>query len=380
MICTSKPYKLPWTELDNPNGWIEPTTYCNIACPGCYRGVDKPDHQPYHLNLDEVKSQIDWFRTKRNVHTISIAGGEPLLYPHIIEVISHAARANLRVMLYTNGVLLDKVMAKKLAEAGLTQVVVHIDRFQSRPDLAKDEHHMALRERFVNIFREIPNLRLGFIQPISADCNGELHSVMDFLERNIDVVNLMVFTLYRNICWSDPLANKLNTDITISDVIENIRKKYSYVPSAYLSSTEDANDTTWLFAQRVGLPGKIFGYFSPSFYSFAHKRYRKKSGKHLFISRVNSLKFSSLLRFFAWGSVSKILINYIKHKPKNSAKNSGSLYFQTLLIIRGPEKRDSKWDLCKGCPDRMIYKGRLVPSCILEDLKRQDLTGYQNVV
>lgn len=301
------------------------------------------------------------------------------MYPHIIEVISHAAKANLRVMLYTNGVLLDKVMAEKLAEAGLTQVVVHIDRFQSRPDLAKDEHHMALRERFVDIFREIPNLRLGFIQPISADCNGELHSVMDFLERNIDVVNLMVFTLYRNICWSDPLANKLNTDITISDVIENIRKKYIYKPSAYLSSTEDANDTTWLFAQRVGLPGKIFGYFSPSFYSFAHKRYRMKSGKHLFISRVNSLKFSSLLRFFAWGSVSKILINYIKHKQKNSAKNSGSLYFQTLLIIRGPEKRDSKWDLCKGCPDRMIYKGRLVPSCILEDLKRKDLTGFQSV-
>jgi len=31
-------YKLPWKELDNPNGWLEPTTYCNICCLGCYRG------------------------------------------------------------------------------------------------------------------------------------------------------------------------------------------------------------------------------------------------------------------------------------------------------------------------------------------------------
>jgi hypothetical protein len=368
--------KLPWTELDNPNGWIEPTTFCNIACPGCYRGIDKPEHKSQHLELDEVKNQIDWFRTKRNVHTISIAGGEPLMYPHILEAITYAAKANLRVMLYTNGVLLDKAMALRLAEAGLTQVVVHIDRFQSRPDLAKDEHHMALRERFVDIFREIPSLRLGFIQPISADCNGELHSVMDFLERNIDIVNLMVFTLYRNICWSDPLANKLNTDISISDVVENIRRKYIYKPTAYLGSSEDDSDITWLFAQRVGLPGKIFGYFSPSFYKFAHMRYRKKSGRHLFISRINSIKFNNLLRFFVWGSVSKILLNYKKYIPKKPIKKDGTLYFQTLLIIRGPEKGKSHWDLCKGCPDRMIYKGKLVPSCILEDLKKQDMSNY----
>ena len=192
-------YRLPWTELDNPNGWIEPTTFCNIACPGCYRGIDRPEHSPKHLGLAELKSQIDWFKTKRNVHTISIAGGEPLMYPQIIELIEYAVGKNLRTMLYTNGVLLDAEMAEKLAAAGLTQVVVHTDRFQSRPDLKRDESHIKLREKYVEIVRNFPTLRLGFIQPISADCNGELFTVMEFLEKNIDVVNLMVFTLYRNI-------------------------------------------------------------------------------------------------------------------------------------------------------------------------------------
>jgi hypothetical protein len=270
-------------------------------------------------------------------------------------------------------------MAIKLANAGLTQVVVHVDRFQTRPDLQNNEHHNELRESFVAMFRDIPQLRLGFIQPISANCNGELHSVMDFLERNIDIVNLMVFTLYRNICWTEKCSKNLNTEITLQKVINQIKEKFDYKPAAYLSSTEDTNDITWLFAQRVGLPGKILGYFSGSFYGFAHKRYRNKNKRHLFISRVNSIKLSHLLRFMVWGSVRKIIFNYLKFKSKGDNVKNGNLFFQTLLIIRGPEKRASKWDLCKGCPDRMIYNGRLVPSCILEDLKANDLSAYREV-
>ncbi len=372
-------YRLPWTELDNPNGWIEPTTLCNIACPGCYRGIDRPEHSPKHLGLAELKSQIDWFKTKRNVHTISIAGGEPLMYPQIIELIEYAVGKNLRTMLYTNGVLLDAEMAEKLAAAGLTQVVVHTDRFQSRPDLKKDESHIKLREKYVEIVRNFPALRLGFIQPISADCNGELFTVMEFLEKNIDVVNLMVFTLYRNICWTESCSKELNTDITVQNLIDNIRKGYEYVPAAYLPATGNSNEFAWLFAQRVGLPGKIFGYFSPSFYAFAHKRYRRKSGRHLFISRINSIQVSSLAQFVLRKSVRKIVFNYLKYRKTNKEIEKNKLFFQTLLIIRGPEKRSGKWDLCNGCPDRMIYNGKLVPSCILEDLRGKDLADYNNL-
>jgi hypothetical protein len=77
--------------------------------------------------------------------------------------------------------------------------------------------------------------------------------------------------------------------------------------------------------------------------------------------------------------VSKILFNYFRYKPKGDAKKNGILYFQTLLIIRGPEQKKNKWDLCKGCPDRMIYKGKLVPSCILEDLKDKDLGEFESI-
>jgi hypothetical protein len=371
-------FKLPWSELDNPNGWIEPTTYCNIACLGCYRGVDKPDHQMFHLELEELKSQIDWFVSKRNVHTISIAGGEPLMYPHIFELISYAAKAKCRVMLYTNGVLLTREMALKLAEAGLTQVVVHVDRFQSRPDIKQGETFMQLRERFVEIFKTIPKLRLGFIQPISADCSDELNHMMDFLNKNMDIVNLMVFTLYHNICWNEGANSNPNTDISMQQVVNMIGLKHGFVPAAYLPSMANPEEPTWLFSQRVGLPNQIFGYFSSSFYRFAHKRYREKHNKHLFISRTNSIDASGLWRFLGWTSVRRILYNFLKFKFSSKKKVSNTLFFQTILVLRGPEKKAGKWDLCNGCPDRMIYKGKLVPSCILEDLRKEDISAYKN--
>ncbi len=116
-------YNLPWTEFDNPNAWIEPLNTCNIVCPGCYRGADKESSYSEILSLEEMKKQIDWFKQHRNIHTVSIAGGEPTLYPHLKELIAYAAKLNIRTMLFTNGLVLTRKYAIELAEQGLNQVV-----------------------------------------------------------------------------------------------------------------------------------------------------------------------------------------------------------------------------------------------------------------
>lgn len=82
-----KCYRLPWKEEDNPNGWIEPTTFCQLKCPGCYRGLDKINPKYVHEYLDKMKRQIDYFIKYRNIQTLSVAGGEPLLYPKIKRII-----------------------------------------------------------------------------------------------------------------------------------------------------------------------------------------------------------------------------------------------------------------------------------------------------
>ena len=31
--------------------------------------------------------------------------------------------------------------------------------------------------------------------------------------------------------------------------------------------------------------------------------------------------------------------------------------------------KNGEWDVCKGCPDAMMYEGKLIPSCLLERVR-----------
>ena len=65
-------------------------------------------------------------------------------------------------------------------------------------------------------------------------------------------------------------------------------------------------------------------------------------------------------------------VSGVKKMPMPGAEKKIKLKditYQVILIIDGPEKINGKWELCDGCPDAMYYKGKLVPSCLLERVK-----------
>ena len=96
-------YLLPWSKRDNPGGWVEVTDECDLFCPGCYR-----HHLEGHRPLAEVKKDILTVQKFTNCDRMAIAGGEPLLYPQLVEVIEFIARHNMKPLLLTNGMKLTK--------------------------------------------------------------------------------------------------------------------------------------------------------------------------------------------------------------------------------------------------------------------------------
>jgi MoaA/NifB/PqqE/SkfB family radical SAM enzyme len=67
---------------------------------------------------------------------LHFSGGEPLLRPHVPDLVAHATQLGLRVTMTTNGTLVDKDLAKRLVEAGLRGVNVSIDS----PDRKLHDH------------------------------------------------------------------------------------------------------------------------------------------------------------------------------------------------------------------------------------------------
>ena len=76
-------YRLPWSLTDNPIAWLEPTQACNLACDGCYRQNVK-----VHKPLKEVEEELATFSRLRNVDGYSIAGGDPLLHPELLQIVA----------------------------------------------------------------------------------------------------------------------------------------------------------------------------------------------------------------------------------------------------------------------------------------------------
>ena len=90
---------------------LEPLHACNLACPGCGR------IREYASTLKERMPLEDCLAAARECGApmVSICGGEPLIYPHIGELVAGLRKQGRIVYVCTNGVLLRRRLRDDLA-------------------------------------------------------------------------------------------------------------------------------------------------------------------------------------------------------------------------------------------------------------------------
>jgi len=98
---------------------LEPLHTCNLTCTGCGR------IREYSTSLKDIMPLADCLQSagECDAPMISVCGGEPLIYPHIGELVSGLLAQKRIVYICTNGVFLRKKMREYLAAelAGLKQ-------------------------------------------------------------------------------------------------------------------------------------------------------------------------------------------------------------------------------------------------------------------
>src|SRR5512143_3185360 len=155
----SELYRLPWSRVDNPGGWIEPTDVCDLACPGCFRR-----RMTGHRPLAEIEAEIVELSSLVNSDRIAIGGGEPLLYPQIDELVAFVARRGLKPMILSNGTHLTVERARELKAAGLHTLYLHVDSGQARPGWKgiSEAAMNPLRQRYADLLAEVGGIPCGF--------------------------------------------------------------------------------------------------------------------------------------------------------------------------------------------------------------------------
>lgn len=101
----------------------ECTNRCNGNCVMCAARFG--EREPRDLDISIYRKVIDALPSVVWVHPQDF--GEPLMYPHIVDAVRYAKSRGKRVVIYTNGSLMDGFAAAGLLEAGLDRVVFSAD-------------------------------------------------------------------------------------------------------------------------------------------------------------------------------------------------------------------------------------------------------------
>lgn len=120
-----EPLWIPNFNFSSPDTvFFEITRSCNLNCTNCFNNSGKMLRG--ELTRDQQMIIIMDLK-KTGVQEIDFTGGEPLIVPHIYELLSLSSALGMRNYIGTNATLVSKIVAKKLAEAGLDLAVVSVD-------------------------------------------------------------------------------------------------------------------------------------------------------------------------------------------------------------------------------------------------------------
>ena len=380
-------YRLPWSLPDNAIAWLEPTKKCNLSCLGCYRENDPRGHK----TLEEVRGDLEVFKRYRTVDGVSIAGGDPLVHPEIVEIVSMVGREGFKPIVNTNGLALTPELLRELKQAGVAGFTFHIDSKQGRPGW-KDKNEIELNElrlHFAQMVAEAGDIGCSFNSTVYEDTLAYAPDIVEWAQRHIDIVHTVVFIAFRSgVVGGDfdyhvngtpvdflkvPYATADQTphEIQSTDIVAEIRKRFpDFEPAAYLNGTERPDTFKWLLTGRLGTKDRIYGYVGPRSMELAQTYHHLTTGRYLAYTKPKMLAHGRAMLLLApidrrLGPVARRYARSLARKP---SLVSSRLHFQSVMVIQPADVYDDgRQNMCDGCPDMTVWNGRLVWSCRLEE-------------
>jgi hypothetical protein len=379
-------YRFPWSMNDNPIAWLEITDICNLRCEGCYR-----QRLTGHKPLEEIKEEIRFFKRWRNPDNVSIAGGEPLLHPRILDIVAFIAENGIKPILLTNGLTLTPELLGELKAAGLVGFTMHIDSHQDRPGWReRDEvEHNELRQHYADMVAVEGGLIIVFNSTVYPSTFRQIPDVVRWGQQNIDRVHGLVFITYRTLDTDKSVAldgegravdaSRLGysserfdeTFVTSPEVYQIIKDAFpEYEAAGYLGGTLRHDSFKWLTGAVMGSRHGWYG-------SVGEKTMEVgQAGHHLFrgtyLAYLSKPRVSPLV--FLMSPWDRTLARAARGWLRDVWQHPGRLFegvrVQTIGIIQAPDIQASgRADMCDSCPDMTVWEGRLINSCRMDEYR-----------
>jgi MoaA/NifB/PqqE/SkfB family radical SAM enzyme len=379
-------YRLPWSMNDNPIAWVEVTDICNIHCEGCYR-----QFMTGHKSLEQLKEEVLFFKRWRNPDNFSIAGGEPLIHPHIVDLVAYMAEQGVKPVILTNAMALTPELLHELKKAGLAGFTMHIDSHQGRPHWKdkNEKEHNELRQHYADMVAAEGGLYLVFNSTVYPSTYHEIPDVVRWGRANIEKVQGLVFITYRTATTADHISigggdqvvdfSKLSYTresfadhfVTAPEVYQIIKDNFpDYEAAGYLGGSIRHDSYKWLIASSVGSKHQVYGSIGKTTMELAQTAHHLWTGRYL--AYLSTAKIGS--KIFLLSPWDKVLRQAWKRRIADVVRHPGRLfsnvYTQSIGIIQAPDlQSDGRADMCDSCPDITIYEGKFINSCRMDEYR-----------
>ena len=382
-------YRMPYDGERMAHLVIEVNHTCNIRCVSCYKS--KSD---LSKTLEEVQAEIDWAMTQRQLHVITLAGGEPTLHPELPAIVRYIAEQGLLVQMLTNGTRLDDDRLAELADAGMYKIYLHVDTRQKRPDSDGMDSEEALNELRERIAARVVSHGIGCAAEITLYQSNfdEIGSLVDLVFRS----PTMDWLLVTNYTDFSALAAALGNDegprpatdcdslaheaVPNTQVTRALWRDRGLRPSAQIPSNKRETERRWLFYYAlIARPRSGDVDVLPLDERFGRNialsawAYRKVHGHYPFDIQLSPwqtvltgwvyamLSLHPGIALRAWWFVAR---SVLLRRP---------LTLKALCFQEGPNlTEDGEVEHCRDCPDATVRHGKLVPVCMVDILEPLD--------
>ena len=383
-------YRLPWSLSDNVVAWLEPTKACNIYCDGCYSA----NHAGSHKTLQQISDDLDVFERYRRTDAVSVAGGDPLTHPQIVEVVRMIAARGLKPVVNTNGFAMTPDLLRSLKAAGMKGVTFHVDSRQKRPGwTGKDEVQLnELRQQLADMVAEVGGISCAFNATVYEQTLPAVPEIVEWARRNPAKVQVVVFIAFRTTVEDGRFdyyvgdkrvdtgelvyagGRSERTDIGAREIAACIQDRFPHFkPAAYLNGTEKPDAFKWLMTLVVNDGKDIIGSVGPRFVELSQVASHLFSGRYLGYVGPEAMRNTKLLLPLAavdpgLRDAAKRWLAGVVRDPRQLVK---PIYLQSVMIIQPVDVLDDgRASMCDGCPDMTVHDGELVWSCRLEERLR----------
>lgn len=156
------------------------TRRCNLKCVHCYAQAKDIEFEN-ELSTEEGKALIDDLASFGSP-VILFSGGEPTVRKDLPELAAYAREKGMRAVISTNGTLIDRGLAKKLKDVGLSYVGVSLDGIRETNDKFR-----GMKGAFDAALRGLHNcqeegIKVGLRFTINKQNVRDIPAIFDMLE------------------------------------------------------------------------------------------------------------------------------------------------------------------------------------------------------